>query len=218
MNALFNPETGEIQTDGEGQGVAMQHLATELDARALELDLRKARREIARLKAELTKQRTTSPSAQAAEALFRYWLAVRGKNPKTTVFGEKRRKALLGALEHYDAEYIARAIDAPPSTSSSETERRALVMVMQEAIRVVDEVTAARLRKLYKDALKKVTIYDELELICRDEVQVEKRHDLAEHVGAPTLIGPAWRKEFGSQLGGEAPDVLEQTSVVTHRI
>jgi hypothetical protein len=191
-----------------------ERLEAERATRLVELDLRKARREIARLRGELERQQTRSPSAKAAEALFRYWVAVRGKNSKTTVFGEKRRKALLSALEHYDPEYIARAIDAPPTTSPSETERRALIMVMQEAMKHVDEETAASLRKTYRDALKNVVTYDELELICRDEVQIEKRHALAEHVNAPTMVGPAWCIEFGSKLAPEGPDILSGASVV----
>jgi hypothetical protein len=41
--------------------------------------------------------------------------------------------------------------------------------------------------------------FDDLELVCRDEVQVESRYELAERIKAPTLLGPAWLREFGVQ-------------------
>jgi hypothetical protein len=40
------------------------------------------------------------------------------------------------------------------------------------------------------------TTYDDLELICRDEVHLERFYELAESRGAKTLVGPAWIKEF----------------------
>lgn len=49
--------------------------------------------------------------------------------------------------------------------------------------------------------------YDDLELVCRDEVHLERFHDLAERRDAPTLMGPAWLKEFeGVDLVPEEPD------------
>lgn len=49
------------------------------------------------------------------------------------------------------------------------------------------------------------TRYDDIELICRDEVHLEKFYDLAERVNATTLVGPAWIAEFeGSTM--EAPE------------
>jgi hypothetical protein len=37
---------------------------------------------------------------------------------------------------------------------------------------------------------------DDLELVCRDEVHLERFHEIAERRNAPTLVGPAWIKEF----------------------
>lgn len=42
--------------------------------------------------------------------------------------------------------------------------------------------------------------FDDLELVCRDETKLEGCYELAERVGAPSLLGPAWRHEFGSTL------------------
>jgi hypothetical protein len=42
--------------------------------------------------------------------------------------------------------------------------------------------------------------FDDIELVCRDEVQVENRYELAERVGAPTFWGPAWEREFGNEI------------------
>lgn len=39
---------------------------------------------------------------------------------------------------------------------------------------------------------------DDLELVCRDEVKLEGFYERAERAKAPTLIGPAWVREFGS--------------------
>ncbi len=38
--------------------------------------------------------------------------------------------------------------------------------------------------------------YDDLTTICRDESNLERFHTLAETMNVPTLLGPAWLKEF----------------------
>lgn len=38
--------------------------------------------------------------------------------------------------------------------------------------------------------------YDDLELICRDEVHLERFYELAEGSNAPTMVGSAWIAEF----------------------
>lgn len=42
--------------------------------------------------------------------------------------------------------------------------------------------------------------YDDLELVCRDEVNLDRFHELAERNNAPTLLSPEWSR----QLRGEA--------------
>lgn len=40
-------------------------------------------------------------------------------------------------------------------------------------------------------------IYDDLELVCRDEVNLDRFHQLAERNKAPSLISNEWEKKFG---------------------
>jgi hypothetical protein len=43
--------------------------------------------------------------------------------------------------------------------------------------------------------------YDDLELICRNEVNLERFYEMAERHSLPTLVGPAWIAEFdGTKL------------------
>lgn len=174
MSGLFDVATGEILTHTEAKDgcpnctLALQErLQAEQDLQRVERDLRNARREVARLKTEIEKRERQSPNMRAAEGIFRYWIARLEKNPKTAVFGDKRRKAVLARLTEHDAEYIARAIDGLAAT-------------------VYTAPTGKR--------------FDDLELVCRDEVTLESRYDTAERIGAPTLIGPAWLREFGTQI------------------
>lgn len=208
MTELFDPETGEVLTRQEAtkcercDQALRERLRAEADLRGAENELRKQRREVTRLTNELAAHRRQSPDAKAAEALFRYWVVRCGKSARA-VFGEKRRKAVMNALKQYEPEYIARAIDWTADaggTNKQEVERAALVKVMQEAIKRLPEEDGEELRQMYKDATKNVQRYDELELICRDEVQVERRHDLAEANGVKTLVGPAWTHEFGTKV------------------
>lgn len=40
-------------------------------------------------------------------------------------------------------------------------------------------------------------VYDDLELVCRDEVNLDRFYQLAEKNDAKSLIGPEWEAEFG---------------------
>lgn len=168
--ALFNPDTGEfLGDDGDGCPRCAAHAARaeaiEADLLSAERDLRKARRTIRALEAELRKQREDSPEGRVARALFRYWCARLDKNSKRTKFGEKRQKAVIGRLKDgYEPAYIARAIDglAVGAWTNPET-----------------GVT-----------------YDDLELVCRNEVNLERFHRVAQATNAPTLVGEAWLREF----------------------
>lgn len=213
-----NPATGELVeevTGATGEPVVplSQYVELEQQLRAIELKLRASALNEARLKAELERQRVESPEGRVAKALGKYWIAA-CKKRKTTKVKEKRLKAVLDRLrDGYDPEYIARAIDGAAvaaNTASSETERLALIKVMQQAIRRVDEPTAKELRDVYRESMQNVTRYDDLELICRDETKLERFHDLAERVNAPSLMGPAWLREFGPPEGdSKTPDVLD---------
>ncbi len=141
-------------------------MLAERDYRLLDNELRNERREVARLKTELKKQRTAHVDMHAAKAIFRYWVARLGKREKVAVFGEKRQKAVLARLTQYDAEYIARAIDG---------------------LAVGHYVSPDGKH------------YDDIELCCRDEVNLERFHEIAELRNAATMIGPAWLAEFATK-------------------
>jgi hypothetical protein len=165
-------ETGEILTQREAQCPRCvqeigEKLVLQVDLQNAQSKLQDAWREIARLKTELANQQLEAPNIQAAKAIFRYWVARLEKNPKTTKFGEKRRKVVLAMLANYEPYYICRAIDGL-------------------AVSVYTSPAGKR--------------FDDLELVCRDEVQLENRYELAERVGAPTFWGAAWEREFGSKI------------------
>lgn len=167
---LFNPDTGEVEL-GPAPGCTTCNLAlqerliAEADLQRVERDLRDARREISTLKTKLYNRERQAPQNRAAEALFKYWVAQLDKDPKRTVFGDKRRKAVAARLAEHDPEYIARAIDGL-------------------AVSVFTSPQGKR--------------FDDLELVCRDETKLEGFYETAERVDAPSLVGPAWKIEFGS--------------------
>lgn len=215
MSQLFDPETGELrQTGPECENCAqatVERLTAEQNLRAVERKLTNEITAHARTKAELERQRTETPEGKRAKALGKYWITRTGKNPKRTKVKDKRLKAVIDRLrDGYDAAYIARAIDGAAeaaSTDNRETERLALIRVMQEAIRRLPPEIGAELREVYREAMKNVVRYDDLELICRDETKLERFHDLAERVNARTLVGPAWESEFdGVKFEGKKPD------------
>jgi hypothetical protein len=112
----------------------------EIDFQNLEIDLRGKRREIASLKAELSKQYAQAVEAPLIQALFDYWRLSCRAGRKTVKLGEKRRKVIQARLrEGYTAGQLRRAIDG------------AVVGAFE------------------KDGKR----YDDLELICRDEVKLD---------------------------------------------
>lgn len=139
-------------------------------------------RKTTRLENELKAQREQAPERPRVVTLFRRWVEKTGRNPKTTKLGAKREEAVLKMVRQYDDDFLVRAIDggaAFASTSSSETQRLALVAALEHAIDALDDETARAVRGVYKAAMADATVYDELELICRDETKVERFHQLA---------------------------------------
>lgn len=204
----FDPDTGEVVEGAKACAECAANLDSRIEAerqlRAIERKLTIAYANEARLKTELEKQRLDTPEGRVAKAIGRYWITRCGKGVRTKV-KDSRLKAIIARLrEGYDPSYIARAIDgaaAAASTSEPETQRLALIKTLEEAIRRVDDSTAAELRALYKDAMRSAVVYDELELICRNEVKLESFYERAERVNAPTLVGPAWLQEIeGAQM------------------
>ena len=47
--------------------------------------------------------------------------------------------------------------------------------------------------------------FDDLELVCRDEVKLEGFYEFAERTHAPTLIGEAWHEKFAGTLPEPKP-------------
>lgn len=214
MSQLFDPETGEVDVQGEPCPNCTRALEERVEAEvALQVVERKLTQSLAqeaRLRTELEKQRIATSEGKTARALGRYWVARCGKNRKTTKLGEKRMKAVIARLnEGHTPAFIARAIDGvaeAATVSDAETQRQALLRVMHAAIEKVDEETAAELRAIYREATRSVQVYNDLELVCRDEVKLERFHEIAERIGAPTLVGPAWLKEFGWVEPGKDSD------------
>jgi hypothetical protein len=203
MKMLLDPETGELLTDGPGCDNCIQATAERIEAEhQLRLVERKLTTEIqahARTKAELERQRTDTPEGRVATALGRYWITRTGKKGNAKV-KDKRRKAVIDRIrDGYDPSYIARAIDGAAeaaSTSSSETERLALIRALGEAKRRLSPNDVKAVHEAYRKGMKSLVRYDDLELVCRDETTLERFHDRAERVNAATLVGPAWLAEI----------------------
>jgi hypothetical protein len=192
---VVDPTTGEV-LDGEGQRYGDECPRCEAHARrsdglagdveGLEREARNLRRKIKVLEAELKEQRQEAPESATVRTIFRRWVSVTGRNPKRVKLGEKREKAILARLrEGYTPEDLMRAVDAlalAPTTSSSETQRQALLLVMRQAVEVLPEEAADKLRATYAQAMKNVVVYDDLELAMRNEVNVERFRGLAERL------------------------------------
>jgi len=186
-----DPTTGEVLADGSGgcprcEAHERKAEAAIYDLHNAERELRALRRRVKTLEAELRAQRNEAPEAQTVKALFQYWVEKCRKDPKRTKLGEKREKALLARLrEGYDANFIKRAIDGAalaPTTIPSDTQRLALVKVMRRAVEMVSDEQAAELRQLYAQEMKHARVFDDLELICRNEVNLERFAALAERL------------------------------------
>lgn len=48
--------------------------------------------------------------------------------------------------------------------------------------------------------------YDDLELVCRDEVYLDRFHELAERNSAPTLLSPDWTRQLRGERSLTDPD------------
>lgn len=159
------------------------------DVKGLERDQRAKNRQIDTLRAEINEQREQAPEMAIARMVFHRWVERTDRNPKRTKLGEKRSKAIIARLrDGYDVEDLLSAVDAlalAPTTSSSETQRLALLAVMHEAMTKVDPGVAADLRHLYAERMRNVVVYDDLELAFRDEVKLERFRGVGERLKPP---------------------------------
>jgi len=189
---LFNPETGEIDTP-EGDAVEgcpscqvkdAQIAAMRRDLEMADLDLRNKRREIGKLRKELEEERNESPRLKEALEVYELWIELTGRNPNRVKFGEKRKKAVLARLgEGRDLDYLKEAVyglKIGATVMDEAKQRQVLLMVMQATIEAVDEEMADHLRALYQEGMKGVQVYDDLELLCRNEVNVERFYEVAQ--------------------------------------
>lgn len=188
---LFNPETGELKDPGpavEGCGkCATTEAVLETvrnDLHLAEKELASKRRRIGKLEKELRDARHESPMRDKAQEVFDLWLTLTDRNPNRVKFGDKREKAVLARLnEGRDLDYLLDAVHGlviGATTSESETQRQTLMAVMQRATELVDDDTANGLRAMYRRGMKGVQVYDDLELLCRNEVNLERFHAIAE--------------------------------------
>ncbi len=191
MSDLFDPETGEIKggglaVDDCGKCLTLEAVleSTKTDLNLAEKELASKRRQIGRLEKELRDARHQSPLREKAQEVFDLWIELTGRSPKRVKFGDKREKAVLARLnEGRDLQYLltaVRGLQIGATTSDAETQRQVLMAVMQAAMDLVDEAEADGLRAMYRKGMKGVQVYDDLELLCRNEVNLERFHGIAE--------------------------------------
>lgn len=154
----------------------------------LDREARNLRRRVATLETELAKQREDDPDMSTAKAIAARWVEESGRNPKTTKFTDKRQKAVLARLRQYEGDFVMEAVVAGVRTanaSSKEAEREALIASLHEAIRLLGDDTeeAKALRAFYRAKTKNVVRFDDLELICRDPINLERAHAAAVRMG-----------------------------------
>lgn len=122
--------------------------ALSVDFENLQAELVAKRREIGRLKGELTKQNQSSPEHQSVQAVFDHWREQCGH--ERAKLGEKRAAVVRARLrDNFTEEQLLRAVDG---------------------VAMFPFVVNGQRRPKGKPDQR----YDDLELICRNEVNVEK--------------------------------------------
>lgn len=198
MSDLFNPETGEIrQPEGSAEDCGKcQRLEAQLEAVKTDLDLaekqiRTQRRKIGGLEKELRDVRKESPKRREAQEVYEHWLEETGRSASRSKFGDKREKAVLARLfEDRSVDYLQTAVTGlriGANVSDHDTQRQTLMAVMRAAIEAVDEGTAKSLRAMYREGMKGIQVYDDLELVCRNEVNVERFYEIGKRLGGDAL-------------------------------
>jgi hypothetical protein len=181
---VFDPTTGEVfpvEDDGESCGRCK---AERRRADAIEQDLatetrekRALGRKVKALEQELAKDYKEAPERAEMTTCYRTWLEETGRNPKRTTFGPKREPAVLAAIRMKDARYVERAIVGGAhfaNVNNRDTEREALIAALHQAMDLLSETEQRDIRAFYREQMKDVVKYDDLELICRNEVNLER--------------------------------------------
>lgn len=206
---VVDPTTGEVLGDRGGAGDAFDELPHEellrlakayrhqaqglqKDVEGLEREARNYRRKIKALEDELKEQRQEAPEGQTVRTIFNAWVKATGRNPKTTKLGPAREKAVLARLrEGHSDNRVLRAATVGvrgANTSNRESEREALIAVMHRAVEMVEPHQADELRAEYVRLRGKAKVYDDLELICRNEVNLERFADMADRFDPPRAV------------------------------
>lgn len=180
--ALFDPETGEIRQDVD----QCPHCASALaEANQAEFDLREAEREL---------RRERRVSAALRQELNRRLADSPNRQAAEALF-----------------RYWAQRLEKDGRVVFGEKRRKAVMARLNE----YDAAYIARAIDGFAESFYTAPNgkrFDDLELLCRDETRVEQAHDLAERIKAKTLVGPAWLREFGSDLPDEpsstVPDAI----------
>lgn len=213
MSAVFDPVTGEVLHADPGSTPARKEHADspevepdprvaalervieglKVDVAGREQEIRNQGRKIKALQDELREVRQEAPEGQLARAIYDAWVHGTGRNPKRTKFGEARQKKVIARIrEHHDGERMIRAAKIGvkgASTSDQATERLALIRVMEQAVGMLPVDQATALRASFREAMKDVVVYDDLELIFRDEVHLERFMDFADRFDPPVSAG-----------------------------
>jgi hypothetical protein len=180
-------EAADIETLRRLAGAYRQQAAgLKVDVDRLEREGRNYRRKIASLEAELDEQMQNAPETATIKTIFHAWVSATGRNPKTAKLGPARHKAVLARMrEGHDHERILRAatIGAKAAhVSDKEAERLALLAALQLATKRLAPEDAQAVRSTYKSGLGRTQVYDDLELICRNEVNLERFANLADSI------------------------------------
>jgi hypothetical protein len=181
IGALFDTETGELTEPEDQCPHCAEHQFYRFEA---ERDLRDAERDLRKLRREVTRL-TNELSRQLQES---------PENVKAE------------ALFRY---WLSRLGKNPKQCTFGDTRRKKVLARLQEKeaayiARAIDGLAVS----FYTASNGKR--FDDLELVCRDEVKLEGFYETAERVGAPTLVGPAWMHEFEGQIDAEpTTDLLD---------
>lgn len=178
-----------------------QSLGLQLDLEGCEKEARNYRRKIKLLDDELKEQRMESPEAAIVRTIFNAWVNATDRNPKRTKLGPAREKAILARLrEGHDDQRILRAVSIGvrgATTSNTAAEREALIAALRQATELLAEGPATTVRNTYRSLLGNVKVFDDLELICRNEVQLEKFAEMADRFDPPQAAGVSAAMELG---------------------
>lgn len=125
-----------------------------LDKENAQADVTAKNREIGSLKAELTKQRQSSPEAKGVQEVFDHWVHALGKDPSRTKpdskLGEKRQAKIRARLrESFTVDELKRAIDGlaamPYVTAKGRAETGSHSQLYDDlTIALADETTVPR--------------------------------------------------------------------------